>query len=294
MCEATGIGLLGSVLLRRFPLVRPLLGIVLITLLAMITSTGVVVALFGFSPEQAAIELSAACVAALVSLNIGLLRRVDGRPVTVGAARRTTAPPRWDVVAEVSRDLRVPLARLRATVESAQADAPSEQQSHLGRISTDLDRLGDQLDGLLRLSRIQADGLDPRPSPVELDVLAREVAARFGTIAAERGTTLRVDVESVEVPADRTMLAEALSTLVITAIHHGGYGGTVSISTGIDADRAVVTIDSEPGQAAADTGAGDDAIGLAVADEIIRAHHGTLMARLLPHRHRRHLRIPLG
>lgn len=288
MCEATGIGLLGSVLLRRYPLARPVLGVVVITLIAMITSTGVVVALFGFSPAQAAVELSAACVAALVSLNVGLVREAD-RNRAVGRDPAADLR-RQDVVAQVSHDLRAPLARLRATVETARADAPIDQRPHLGRISTDVDQLGDQLDGLLRLSRIRADGLNPRSHPVALDGLAQDVAAGFGSLIAERGASLRVNAEPVVVPADRPMVAEVLTTLVTEAIHHGGSGGAVSITIGTDAGWAVVSVDAEVG---GETGARRDGIRLALAEEIVRAHHGALTTHDLPHQRRRHLRLPI-
>lgn len=286
MCEATGIGLLGSVLLRRFPLAQPLVGVVLITLVAMITSTGVVVALFGFSPAQAAVELSAACVAALVSLNVGV--RAGGNRVTGGDR---AVEPRRDVVAHASHDLRAPLARLRATVESAQADAPLEQLPHLGRISSDLDRLGDQLDDLLRLSRIQADGLNPRPDHVDLGDLARAVAGGLDAPTAERGTRVRVATERVTVPADRPMLAEALTTLVADAMHRGG---DVTITIGAEATWATVSVDVDH-RPADETGPPGrrDGIRFALAEEIVRAHRGALTTGTVPHGHRCLLRLPL-
>ncbi|MGW0889879.1 sensor histidine kinase [Saccharopolyspora sp. NPDC002578] len=286
MCEATGIGLLGSVLLRRFPLAQPLLGVVLITLVAMITSTGVVVVLFGFSPAQAAVELSAACVAALVSLNVGI-HGADGPRVTGGGPGHDL--PRRDIVAHASHDLRAPLARLRATVESAQADAPLDQRDHLGRISADLDRLGDRLDELLRLSRFQSGGLHPRPDQVELAGLARDVAAGFGSCTA----TVRVDAEPVVVRADRPLLAEVLTTLVTDAVHHCGPGGSVTITLGGDAAWATASVDAErPAADDTEPPGRRDGIRFALAEEIVRAHGGALTTRRLPRGHHSHIRLP--
>ncbi|MCX2730118.1 HAMP domain-containing sensor histidine kinase [Saccharopolyspora sp. NFXS83] len=290
MCEATGIGLLGSVLLRRFPLAQPLLGVVLITLVAMITSTGVVVLLFGFSPAQAAVELSAACVAALVSLNVGV-HGADGTRVTGGEPGRDLDLPRRDIVAHASHDLRAPLARLRATVESAQADAPLDQRDHLGRISSDLDRLGDRLDDLLRLSRFQSGGLHPRPDHVELADLARDVTAGFR--AAHRGTSVRVDAGPCVVRADRPLLEEVLTTLVADAIHHCGPGGAVTITIGGDAAWATASVDAERRAAdEADPLGRRDGIRFALAEEIVHAHRGALTTRQLPHGHHSHVRLP--
>lgn len=291
MCEATGIGLLGSLLLRRFPLAQPLVGVVLITLVAMITSTGVVVVLFGLPPAQAAVELSAACVAALVSLNVGL-RGAAGTRVTGGEPGHDLDLPRRDIVAHASQDLRDPLARLRATVESARAEASSDQRDHLGRISADLDRVDDRLDDLLRLSRFRSDGLHPRADQVELADLARDVAAGFRSRTADRGTTVRVDGEPVVMRADRPLLAEVLTTLVADAVHQCGPGGSVTIAIGGDAAWATASVHAARATDEAAPHSRRDGIRFALAEEIVHAHRGALTDRRLPHGHHSRVRLP--
>jgi signal transduction histidine kinase len=149
--ESVGVGLIGAVvlrLLRRYPVVVPLVGVIVITVSAMVVSTVTVVSVAGPWRAQTAAELAANVVAGIVSIGIGLLL---GRSVMTGSRRPADAtralghvhqfhapvdPPTAEL-AELARELTITSDKLAESRRREQATEAARRQL-LAWISHDL------------------------------------------------------------------------------------------------------------------------------------------------------------
>jgi signal transduction histidine kinase len=84
--------------------------------------------------------------------------------------------------------------------------------------------------------------------PVRLDVLARQCAELYEPLAEERGVSIRVEAEPVEVLGVRTLLQRATANLVDNAVKYSPDGGVVTLS--------VSSVEGRPSLSVADQGPG--------------------------------------
>ncbi|WP_308109100.1 sensor histidine kinase, partial [Streptomyces antimicrobicus] len=191
--------------------------------------------------------------------------------------------------ADASHELRNPLAAVRSRLEVALADPDRES---VAAALADTERLQRIAADLLLLARLDGPAAPPRAEPVDLALLAAEDLARRGPARVR----LRLDAPApVPASGDPERLARALANLVDNAVRHArgevvvrayrddGTGAPVLEVTddgpGIpEADRERVFerfVRLDPDRARAGGGAG---LGLSIAREIARTHHGTLTA----------------
>ncbi len=187
----------------------------------------------------------------------------------------------------LAHDLRSPLARLRARGEQALATAESQDtQAALAAILKEADTLLGMFAIMLEISRAEAGLGRDTVAPVDLAELARDMVDMYEPLAEESGVTISYGGEAQLVwPANRELLAQAMSNLVDNALSHGE--GAIRIEARRLEGHACLTIsDRGPGIAEADrqealrrfgrldpargkTGAG---LGLALVDAIARMH----------------------
>jgi two-component system sensor histidine kinase/response regulator len=147
----------------------------------------------------------------------------------------------------VAHDLKGPLTSvlgLAHTVRLVDAGTLSPRQRELlERLAGAADRLCDVVDGLLDATR-QPDLAQRRP--VDLDELARDVAAMLGPTVPDAGARIRVAPLPVVwgVPA---LLRQALQNVVGNAIAHHGGVPLIEISADVDDDIVVTVADDGPG-----------------------------------------------
>ncbi|MFN8532049.1 MAG: ATP-binding protein [Dehalococcoidia bacterium] len=148
---------------------------------------------------------------------------------------------RRDFVANVSHELRTPVASLTALTETlldGALDDPSAARGFLERIEIEVDRLGQMVEELFELTRIESGELAIRPEPVSPAVLCRAAAARLAGQAARADITLSVDIPEglPRVAADPPRVEQVLVNLLHNAIKFTPPGGWVAVG----ADPAVI------------------------------------------------------
>jgi signal transduction histidine kinase len=125
-----------------------------------------------------------------------------------------------ELLANVSHELRSPLARIRVALELVPRDAATE--TRLSDVERDLAELERLVDDVLTTARLEATGLPTHLGPVHAVTLLGELVER----ARLDPVTARADVrvspsEALELVGDETLLRRALWNLVENAAKYG-------------------------------------------------------------------------
>jgi signal transduction histidine kinase len=182
----------------------------------------------------------------------GELRRLSATFNTMAGRLETLVHGHRAVIADVSHQLRTPLAALRLRLDLLAADADERTAGELGGALGELARLSRLVDGLLAVAR--AENVVPRPVPVAVrEVIAERVDA-WVPVAAERG----VPIDTV-VPRRLTALLgegyleQILDNLLANALDAAGEGHRVTVSALASAEGIRVTVaDNGPGMSQAE------------------------------------------
>ena len=202
-----------------------------------------------------------------------------------------------DLLANVSHELRSPLARIRVALAllPCEADGDDRRVRDVERDLAELDRL---IEDVLTAARLDVTGLPARIGAVDARVLLADIAERARHDPLTAGLPVRVeDGPPVAFTADESLLRRALWNLVENAAKYGAPPITLSavvegerVALGVsDAGRGVAPADRERvfepfyrGDAARtpDPG-GDDArrgvgLGLTLARRIAEVHGGAI------------------
>jgi signal transduction histidine kinase len=168
-----------------------------------------------------------------------------------------TDQSRRELIANVSHDLRTPLATLRGYIETAlvgSASVPTgDLASHLRIALRQADQLGRLIDALFELARLEAGIVVPQLESVNIAELLQDVALRFHMLATRREVELRtfLDTRGVAVLVDVGLIERAMGNLLDNALRHTPRGGQVRIEMAVEEKIVRVRV--------VDTGEGIDA-----------------------------------
>ncbi|MEX2475787.1 sensor histidine kinase [Marinobacter sp.] len=161
---------------------------------------------------------------------------------------------RRQLVAQVSHDLRTPLASMQGFIESLKLRrdrlSPEEQDRFLDIALKEGRRLNRLVEELFELAALEAQEKQPVPEPFPLAELVHDVVQKHGPEARNRQLELVVegDPNQPRAYADLAMTERVLDNLIGNALAYSPAGGRVEVAVGRIDDRLEVCVrDSGPG-----------------------------------------------
>ena len=150
-------------------------------------------------------------------------------------------------MADVSHQLRTPLAALRLRLDVLSQDSDPETAEELAGAQDEIARLSHLVDGLLALAR--AENVLIEPVSIQVDEVIQDRAAAWRPVAEERGVELHPSCTGpVLAVAGQGHLEQILDNLLANALDAVPAGGHVQVSAAAGADGAqVVVADDGPG-----------------------------------------------
>jgi heavy metal sensor kinase len=203
--------------------------------------------------------------------------------------------------ADVSHDLRTPLALMKSTIGVAlnRPRSAAELQATLGELDGQINRVSSLLEATLFLSRADADRLTQGYAALDLsDLLTDLVETTAPCAAEERGQELTGDIAAgLWVTGDRDQLTRLFLNLLDNAMRYTPKGGVIRVTGRSGDGRVTIEVaDTGIGIAAEDlshvfdrfyrgdkarTGGDRDhhGLGLAIAQAVAHAHGGEIAVR---------------
>ncbi len=203
---------------------------------------------------------------------------------------------RRQLVAQVSHDLRTPLASMQGYIESLKLRrdrlSPQEQDRFLDIALKEGRRLSRLVDELFELAALEAREKQPVSEPFPLAELVHDVVQKHGQAARDRQLELSVsgDPDLPTAYADLAMTERVLDNLIGNAIAYSPAGGRIEVVVGQDNGVPEVCVrDSGPGISEQDlphifepfyrgefSGTGHAGLGLAIARRIMALQDGDI------------------
>lgn len=192
----------------------------------------------------------------IVALNMAPVRHEDDFVGTVTTFRDVTQAVEVDrlkseFVATVSHELRTPMTSIKGYVEmllmGVVGDINDEQRKFLSTIKNNIDRLGDLVNDLLDISRIESGRVQLSLEAVNVEELLIEIREAFVRRSRLESKPMTIEVEVDEdlppVSGDRGRLRQVLTNLVDNSFNYTPPDGTVHLSASRREDEIEIRIE---------------------------------------------------
>jgi signal transduction histidine kinase len=191
------------------------------------------------------------------------------------------------MTADVSHQLRTPLAALQLRLELLADDLHGDARSELTDALREIGRLNRLVDGLLAIAR--AEETSAKPSAVDATDVVRDRVEMWHPLAQERGIALEVETEPTVAHVTPGHLEQVLDNLLANALDALSRGDHVTLSVQREATAVRITVaDDGPGMSPsrratalaryAGDGSGRKAgLGLAIVARLLAADRGSVV-----------------
>lgn len=154
---------------------------------------------------------------------------------------------RTDFVANVSHELKTPLASIRAYAETLKLGAINDKEKGMAfveQIEKAADMLNSQIQDLLELARVESGKASFTVDNVRLNEVAGSCVERFAELARVADVKLNLETESSDpiIIADSNSVQVILTNLVSNAITYTPAGGTVTVKVDREQEYGVVSV----------------------------------------------------
>ena len=201
---------------------------------------------------------------------------------------------RTEFISQISHELRTPLTAITGWAETIAYDDAVQGDSLRGVniISKEAERLTRMVSELLEFTRIQDGRFNLRIELIDIAAELEDALFTYGELMKQAGIQLSYDSPSNEIPlipGDPERLKQVFLNLLDNASKHGGEGKKIDVALKEESDKVIITVrdyghgvpeDELPHVkekfykgSSKNRGTG---IGLAVCDEIVTRHNGTL------------------
>jgi signal transduction histidine kinase len=216
---------------------------------------------------------------------------------SMAAELATVDRMRRDLVANVSHELRTPIGALRAKLENLVDGVEAPDKRTLDAMLRQVERLGNLVEQLLDLSRLESGAVPLERSSFQAAPLLDGVVEEWRTRAEIRDVRIvsAAEPDGLELDGDQERLRQVLANLVANAVRHSPRGGEVLVRACREDGHAVLEVVDEgagipPGEAervferfyrsdqARSSEEGGSGLGLAIARWIVELHGGTIRA----------------
>lgn len=190
------------------------------------------------------------------------------------------------MTADVSHQLRTPLAALQLRLELLAEDAEEPGRTELADALREIARLNRLLDGLLAAAR--AEESTSEPVPVDVTEVLSERIEMWQPLAQERDVDLRVDMQPAVALVTPGHLEQVLDNLIANAMDALSPGDQVKVSLRPSDDIVLLTVaDNGPGMSAARRASAFDrfesdqlgrksGLGLTIINRLLSSDHGSI------------------
>ena len=206
---------------------------------------------------------------------------------------------RRELVANVSHDLRSPLASIQGYIETIMMKEselnPEDRLKYLETILNNTTMLGKLVEELFELSKLDAKQIQPKSEPFSIAELTQDIVMKFQPNAEKTKINLKADLPQnlPLVYGDIGLIERALSNLMENALRYTPANGTVKVElSGIDHKIRISISDTGVGipkdelphiferfyrvEKSRSREKGGTGLGLAIAKKILEIHHSSI------------------
>lgn len=200
---------------------------------------------------------------------------------------------------DVSHELRSPLARMNVALEIAKQKSNGDNSPVLERIETESNRLNEMISRLLTLSKLETGSKDFDRQPIDLKKLVESVVSDADFEANAKGKSVVISKsDECRIFGSESLIGSAVENVLRNAVRYTREGTSVEVSLAKSNGKAVVTVHDHGGGVpedelknlfrpfyrvgeARERSTGGIGLGLAIAEQAIKAHRGTITAKNL-------------